>query len=150
MKTPIDFDGFIQVAIIVKDIEKARKYWCRLFNVPEPPISVAEPGPVDGTSYRGKPANYGLKLCAIPAKDKGFIIELHQPLGGDSTFQEFVDKHGQGVHHLGFAMGPKTQEAIDSLKEEGFQTRTEGKGGSWTIVDTEDTLGVNLNIKPHG
>jgi hypothetical protein len=22
-------------------------------------------------------------------------------------------------------------------------------GGSWTIVDGEDSLGVNLNIKPH-
>ena len=30
MKTPIDFNGFIQVAIIVRDIEKAAKEWVNL------------------------------------------------------------------------------------------------------------------------
>ena len=37
------------------------------------------------------------------------------------------------------------------LKEMGFDTeRTIGiyPGSSWTIVDSEDVLGVNLNIKP--
>ena len=40
---------------------------------------------------------------------------------------------------------------IRELKEMGFDTeRTIGvyPGSSWTIVDSEDVLGVNLNIKP--
>ena len=42
-------------------------------------------------------------------------------------------------------------EVIRELKEMGFNTeRTIGvyPGSSWTIVDSEDVLGVNLNIKP--
>ena len=42
-------------------------------------------------------------------------------------------------------------EVIRELKEMGFDTeRTIGiyPGSSWTIVDSEDVLGVNLNIKP--
>ena len=40
---------------------------------------------------------------------------------------------------------------IRELQEMGFDTgRTIGiyPGSSWTIVDSEDVLGVNLNIKP--
>ncbi|GHU72144.1 lactoylglutathione lyase [Spirochaetia bacterium] len=150
MKTPVDFNGFIQVAIIVKDIEKAAKEWCDLFDAPMPNIRVQEPGPRDGTTYRGKPANYGLKLAVIDARDKGFVIELHEPTGGDSTFQEFLDKHGEGVHHLGFEVGDKRDAIIGELEGKGYKMRQIGfyPGSSWTIVDSEDKLGVNLNIKP--
>ena len=82
------------------------------------------------------------------AKDRGFIIELHEPTGGDSTFQEFLDKHGQGVHHLGFEVGEKRDAIIKELEDAGFQMRTTGTNNTWTIVDTEEQLGVNLNIKP--
>jgi hypothetical protein len=150
MKTPINANGFIQVAIIVRDIEKAAKEWCDLFDLPMPQIRVQEPGPRDGTTYRGQPGNYGLKLAVIDLKDRGFVIELHEPTGGESTFQEFLDKHGEGVHHLGFEVGEKRDAIIGELEEKGYAMRTVGyyPGSSWTIVDSEATLGVNLNIKP--
>ena len=47
--------------------------------------------------------------------------------------------------------GGDRDEVIRELKALGFDTeRTIGvyPGSSWTIVDTEDVLGVNLNIKP--
>ncbi len=81
----------------------------------------------------------------------GFVLELHQPVGGDSTFSEFLEKHGNGVHHIGFETGNDRDAVISHLSEIGFDTdRTLGiyPGSSWTIVDTEDVLGVNLNIKP--
>jgi hypothetical protein len=150
MKTPVDFNGFIQVAIIVRDIEKAAREWCELFDAPMPEIRIQDKGPGDNVSYRGKHANYGLKLASIDAKDRGFIIELHQPTGGDSTFQEFLDKHGEGVHHLGFEVGDKRDAIIGELEDKGYKMRQIGiyPGSSWTIVDSEDKLGVNLNIKP--
>jgi hypothetical protein len=148
MKNSIDFKGFIQVAIIVKDIEKAAKAWADLFNVPAPEIFDSSAGKDTDITYRGKKASYGLKLAVIKAN--GFVIELHEPTGGDSTFQEFLDKHGQGVHHLGFEVGEKRDAIIGELEEKDYAMRTIGvyPGSSWTIVDSEDALGVNLNIKP--
>ena len=81
----------------------------------------------------------------------GFVLELHQPVSGDSTFREFLDRHGNGVHHIGFEAGSDRDAVIEHLAGIGFDTnRTLGiyPGSSWTIVDTEDALGVNLNIKP--
>ena len=35
-------------------------------------------------------------------------------------------------------------------QDRGYRKRVEHiyKGGSWTIIDSEESLGVNLNIKP--
>ncbi|MCL2832177.1 MAG: VOC family protein [Treponema sp.] len=149
MENPVDFNGFIQIAIIVKDIEAAAKAWSKFFNVPMPEIKGSkEKTERPGVTYRGKDANYGLRICSIAAKDRGFIIELHECNGGDSTFQEHLDKHGYSVHHLGFNMGEKTDAVIAEMEKEGIKIRQHGPG--WTVMDTEEVLGVNLNIKPKG
>ncbi len=148
MKNPIDFKGFIQVAIIVEDIESAVKEWAELFGVPVPEIRVDVPSHNPNLTYRGAPAYYGLKLAVIEAGN--FVIELHEPDKNPSTFREFLDKHGQGVHHLGFCVGQRRDAVVDELSERGYDMRTIGyyPGSSWTIIDSEDKLGVNLNIKP--
>lgn len=153
MQNPLDLKGFIQIAIIVEDIDKARKEWAELLNVPIPEV-VEQPkpeGPIKGLTYRGKEASYGLKLATIEAP-QGFIIELHQMTDQcDSTFCEYVKKHGYGVHHLGFQVGERRDAVVAELEDRGYAMRTVGiyPDGSWTIADTEDVLGVNLNIKPH-
>jgi len=149
MENKIGLDGFIQVAIVVEDIEKAAKKWADLFGVVVPEIEIH--GRIEGQilEYRGEPADYKIKFVAIEAK--GFVIELMEPIEGQSTFQEFLDKHGQGVHHLGFEVGERRDVIVDELEKElNYDLRTVGyyPGSSWTIVDTEEDLGVNLNIKP--
>lgn len=148
MNHPIDFKGFIQIAVIVENIEQAAKEWADLFGVEVPEIRVAPPKDDPDLTYRGAPAHYGLKLAVIQAGC--FVIELHEPDHNPSTFREFLDKHGQGVHHLGFCVGDRRDAVIDDLESRGYAMRTIGfyPGGSWTIVDSEDKLGVNLNIKP--
>ncbi|MDD4849739.1 MAG: VOC family protein [Gemmiger sp.] len=153
MKNPLDLKGFIQIAILVEDIDKARHEWADILGVPVPEI-IEQPKPAGsnpGLTYRGRETSYGLKLAVIQAP-QGFIIELHQVTDdGDSTFKEFVQKHGYGVHHLGFQVGDRRDAVVRELEERGYPLRTVGiyPDGSWTIADTEDTLGVNLNIKPH-
>jgi len=148
VKNNISFDGFIQIAITVKDIQKAAESWAKLFGIPVPEIQTFPPVENPDVTYRGKPAFYGLKAANINVGN--FVIELHEPDEHDSTFKEFLDKHGNGVHHLGFQVGDKRDAIVGELEEMGYAMRTIGyyPGSSWTIVDTEDDLGVNLNIKP--
>ncbi|NLG25085.1 MAG: VOC family protein [Clostridiales bacterium] len=149
MKTPIDKRGFIQINIVVADIEKAAAKWADLLGIEQPAIRTSHLEGGENYQYRGKPISCDLKVCNI-AMD-GFVIELHQPCGGESSFQEFLDKHGNGVHHIGFEVGDRRDEIVAQLAAAGYDTaRTVGfyPGSSWTIVDGEETLGVNLNIKP--
>lgn len=149
MNTPVNKNGFIQINIVVSDIETAAKKWAELLGIEVPEIRINHLEGNENYKYRGKPISCDLKVCNIEMN--GFVIELHEPAGGESSFQEFLDKHGNGVHHIGFEVGDKRDEIIEDLKAAGYDTdRTVGiyPGSSWTIVDSEDTLGVNLNIKP--
>ncbi len=152
MANPVDLSKFIQIAIIVEDIEAAAREWSQILNVPMPEIKVHQT--VDTTDpnlmYYGKNYKYGLKLASIMAP-QGFIIELHQILDDNpSTYNEFIKEHGYGVHHLGFAVGDRRDAVVNELIDRGYQKRVEHiyPSGSWTIIDTEQSLGVNLNIKP--
>lgn len=148
MKT-VNKNGFIQINIVVRDIAAAAEKWAMVLGIEKPEIRTVhlEGGP--DYTYRGEPVSCELLVADIEMN--GFVLELHQPVGGPSSFQEFLDKHGNGVHHIGFEVGSDRDEVIEHLGELGLDTnRTLGiyPGSSWTIVDGEDTLGVNLNIKP--
>ena len=151
LATPLKKEQFIQVNIIVDDIRRSAKAWAALLGVPEPEIWVnhLQTNGEYPYTYRGKDVPCDLQMCVI---DMGsWVLELHQVDNTPSTFREFQDKHGFGVHHLGFEVGDDRDEVIRELKAMGFDTeRTIGvyPGSSWTIVDSEDVLGVNLNIKP--
>ena len=149
MKTPLNENQFIQINIVVRDIEDAVKGWSALLGRDDLKIEGRHLEGGENYTYRGKPVSCDLKVCDI---DMGsFVIELHEPAGGESSFQEFLERHGNGVHHLGFEVGGDRDQVIADLKEAGYDVnRTLGiyPGSSWTIVDSEDRLGVNLNIKP--
>ena len=142
---------FIQVAIVVDDIQKAAKAWSSLLGIQQPEIWMnhMRSNPGYPYTYRGKDIPCDVQMCVINMG--GWALELHQIDNTPSTFREFQDKHAFGVHHLGFEVGDDRDKVIEFLKDMGYDVdRTVGiyPGSSWTIVDTEDALGVNLNIKP--
>lgn len=151
MDTPIKKEGFIQINIVVEDIYKSAEAWAKILDIPVPEIHKNHLESHDGFkyTYHGEEIPADLLVCNIYMN--GFVIELHQAIGGPSSFQDFYDKHGNGVHHLGFEVGADREKVLAGLQEMGIDTdRTVGyyPGSSWTIVDSEDLLGVNLNIKP--
>ena len=149
MGKSIDRNGFIQINIIVSDIEAAAEKWAQVLGVEKPEIRLMRLEGGENYTYRGEPVSSEILFAVIPMN--GFVLELHQPVSGPNTFREFLDKHGNGVHHIGFETGGDRDAVIEHLGNLGFDTnRTLGiyPGSSWTIVDTEDVLGVNLNIKP--
>ena len=54
MQNQIDMKGFIQIALVVNDIEKAAKKWAELFGVPVPPIRDDKPRRDPNLTYRGE------------------------------------------------------------------------------------------------
>ena len=151
MRNPVRLAGFIQIAVVVEDIEAALDGWCELLGVPRPEVRVTGTSPNPQETYRGETSAYGLKFAAIDCPERGFVVELHEPDEKPSTFREFLDQHGNGVHHIGFQVGDARDAVVGELESMGYPLRTVGiyDDGSWTIADTEDVLGVNLNIKPH-
>jgi methylmalonyl-CoA/ethylmalonyl-CoA epimerase len=150
VEIPIPLDGFIQIALVVEDMDRALDAWCELLNTPRPHVRVTPAEPDPDESYRGETASYGLKFAVIECPERGFAIELHEPDENPSTFREFLREHGNGVHHIGFQVGAARDAVVAELGDLGYPVRNIGHypGGSWTVVDSEADLGVNLNIKP--
>ena len=113
MENKIPKKGFIQVCIVVEDIEKALDKWTALFDIERPAITVSDAPHNTDLTYRGEIADYSMKMAVMQAD--GFVIELVEPDQNPSTFREFLTKHGSGVHHLGFEVGQARDAMVDEL-----------------------------------
>jgi methylmalonyl-CoA epimerase len=51
---------------------------------------------------------------------QGTIIELIEPLGEDSFVQRFIDRRGEGLHHVTFATAD-ARRAAEALKAQGIR-----------------------------
>jgi methylmalonyl-CoA/ethylmalonyl-CoA epimerase len=68
---------------------------------------------VTNREYGGEPADWALKVAFADVGDIAF--EIMQPMYGPSIIREFLDAHGEGVHHIAFDCG---ETAWDSRAEE--------------------------------
>ena len=124
------FDGFHHVALVVKDMDEAQAYYSDLGIGPfmAPPVQAIK------EIYRGKEIPVGsFKRREVLGKMGMSMLQLCQPLGGNSPWQEFLHAHGEGVHHVGCMLDDiEMQEVL--LWEKGIEiimsTRFHGSGGS--------------------
>ena len=134
-----------QVAIVVKDVDKARKAWAQLLGVEVPEISIAEGHFSRPTLYRGSPSDAKAKL-AFFAMDN-LQIELIEPMGGKSTWQDYLDTYGEGIHHIAFVV-----KGIDGVEKRfemlGNPTVQRGgwDGGAYSYIDASKDLGCMLEL----
>lgn len=148
MKQHLQKKNYMQICIVVADIEKAAEKWAELLGIEKPEVLPKRLEGGEHYTYHGQAVSCDLKVCNIEMD--GWMLELHQPCGGPSSFQDYLDKHGNGVHHIGFRVGDERDAMVEELKAEGIDAeRTVGinPGRTWTIVDLEDILGVNINLK---
>jgi len=133
------------VAIIVKDIDMAREAWAKLLGVPAPGVSIAESNSSRPTLYMGKSTDAKCKLAFITLEN--IQVELIQPMGGKSTWQEYLDTHGEGIHHVAFQV--KDIEGVEKRFElQGDPTVQLGgwDGGAYSYIDASKNLGCILEL----
>jgi methylmalonyl-CoA/ethylmalonyl-CoA epimerase len=78
----------------------------------------------------------------------GFTLELLEPLGKDSFLHGFLDKHGEGLHHLTLDV-PDARERIAELKEKGVKVVNErafGPDSYEGFISPRSSHGVLIQI----
>jgi catechol 2,3-dioxygenase-like lactoylglutathione lyase family enzyme len=134
-----------QVAVVVKDIEKAAKAYAEVFNLPVPQVRETETEEKTNIRYKGKPTKARAKLAFF---NMGQVsLELIEPIGGPSTWQEHLDARGEGVHHIAFRV-PNMEQSVSFLDAKGCPTVQRGdfKGGCYAYVDASKDLKVVLEL----
>ncbi len=98
------------IAIVVKDAAKTIKQLESFGIGPFKPVGPKPGGPpMPVIMYRGKPMG---KLKEYTGELGGIGFEIFEPGEGASPWREFLDKHGEGIEHIGFE--PDSLEDLDN------------------------------------
>ena len=145
---PFDGTKIVQIGIVVRDVEKYAKSYAEFFGVEVPDVIISEPEDTAKTCYHGRPTKARVKQVFFNFDN--ISIELLEPLGGPSTWKEFLDSNGEGVHHIAFEI-KGMDEQIARMQDRGVnliqQGRwTDGSGGRYAYFDSSDKLAVILEL----
>lgn len=135
----------VQVGVVVRDIEKTARNFTKIFGVDMPHISLTDTRDKALTEYKGQPTEARAKLAFIDMG--GMQLELIEPDDHPSTWKEFLDKHGEGIHHI--ALNVKgMKETVAYLENNGMPLVQKGEytGGRYAYIDSSDKLGMIIEL----
>lgn len=122
------------IGIAVSDLEVSNQLFKALLGQPHYKIETVESEGVNTSFFKSGPNK----------------IELLQATNADSTIAKFIEKRGEGVHHIAFAVDDINAE-IKRLKKEGFtpinETPKKGADNKWVaFLHPKTTNGVLIEL----
>jgi len=102
------------LAVVVKDMDKALAFYSKAFGLKFEDVQQHDLPP--DVIYKGKPSPYTMKVTF--AHMGPIRLELVQVVKGQCIYTDFLAKHGEGLHHLGFE--------VDDLKKEVANAKSQG------------------------
>ena len=116
----------IEIAIVTRD---AARTMAGLWRLGIEPWRIYTFGPENtiNQTFRGEASAFVMRVCFAEAG--GMIWELIEPVSGRTIFEEFLDRHGEGIHHVAFDCNHVPfAERIAGFEKRGF---TLAQSGSW-------------------
>jgi N-acyl-D-amino-acid deacylase len=137
-----------QVAFVVNDLAAAQDFFGKKMGVPRFYVIEDFGHKAADTTFRGHPARHNFSLAI--AYSGNTQIELIQHLSGETTYKEFLERKGEGLHHLGFFLHDRDayEKTLSSLREDGLSILQSGRMGDahYTYIDSEATIGAIMEI----
>ena len=126
-----------QLAFVVRDIEEACEAFSGLLGVPKPEWFLTGDQEVSKVIYRGKPTASRSKLAFLNTPTVQF--ELIEPNEEPGTMREFLDRAGEGIHHIAFDV-ESISERMPFFEESGYPLLQSGEftssEGRYIYADT--------------
>ena len=135
----------LQIGMVVKDLQKAMEHYWEIFGIGPWHIYTFQPPAVTNMTFRGQPVVYTMKLALTQIGNIQW--ELIQPLTGPSTYKEFLEQKGEGIHHVACDVGDYDQ-AVAAMAKHGIGILMSGSTELYTFayMDTEKYLGTIIEI----
>lgn len=138
-----------QIALVVRDLDAAmRAYWER-FRIGPWAIFTFDPTTVREMTYRGRQQDYAMRIAFARSGD--VQVELIQSLRGPNLYEEHLQRHGEGLHHVGVPV-PDLGEAIRQMEALGYTLLQSGRGtgiagdGGYAYFDTDGPLAAIVEL----
>jgi len=120
------------LGMAVKDLEEAREFYRRIFRLESSDPIIGG----DGT----------IKVSMVKVGD--VLIELLQPIGKEGVVAKFLEKRGEGFHHICYEVDDIDAE-IESLKSSGVDVLgkpRQGAEGMSVFLHPQGTHGVLVEL----
>ena len=108
----VKLGNMIQVGIAVHDADKVAEAWSSAFGFTDWNERDFTGVEADGSPWKNR---------LIITKLGPMAFELMQPVRGRRTQAEFLDKHGDGIHHIAFRVGNLAEATAKLLARPGFK-----------------------------
>jgi catechol 2,3-dioxygenase-like lactoylglutathione lyase family enzyme len=135
----------VQVGVVCRDIEETSKRYAEFFGVPAPEWHLTEGIEKTRMKHRGVDSSARAKLAFL---DFGQVqLELIEPDEHPSTWREFLDEKGEGIHHIAFVVDGMKRVASD-MEDHGYTILQKGEysGGRYAYVDTSKSLKLIIEL----
>lgn len=142
----INGQSICQIALVVKDIEAMTKKYAELFGVEVPQVFTVPSQEEAKTQFRGKATSTRAKLAVFNLGQ--IVLELTEPDEEPSSWKEFLEEKGEGVHHIAFTTKDKT-DIVHYFNNQNIPIRHYGEytGGNYTVFDAAKEYGVMIQVK---
>jgi hypothetical protein len=136
-----------QVAVVCHDLEKTMESYSSLLGWGPWNVYRHEPPRLHHTEVAGKPVDYTMLGAETHVGDLGF--ELLQPLTGPSIYKDWLDQHGEGLHHVAvmlhdFEESTRLRERFSERDTPVLMSGRIGETIEFFYLDTEPSLKIIL------
>ena len=135
-----------QTALVVSDLRHSIQQFHEILGLSPWKVYTYAPPKLRDTFVRGKPEPFSMKVAF--ASVGSITLELIQPLEGNSIYREFLESHGDGLHHIASFTIDDMDKAIAPLEGRGVKVLQRGRyitddyEAIFAYMDTEKTIGT--------
>lgn len=139
------FTQTLQVGIVVRDLDRAMKTYYERYGIGPWEIYEMNPDTVSALEKDERPAAHAMRVGLAMVGEVQW--ELIEPVDGPNIYSEWMDAHGEGLHHLGLGVR-SYDDTIDLVHARGGTILQSGnlQGAKYAYPSTEDDLGFVTEI----
>jgi hypothetical protein len=136
-----------QIAVVCHDLQKTMEQYTKLLGWGPWNVYRHEPPRLHDTELHGRATEYTMLGAETHVGDMGF--ELLQPLEGPSIYRDWLETHGEGLHHVAVMLHDfeESTRLKEKFAEVGASVLMGGRIGEtieFYYLDTEPSLKIIL------
>ena len=134
------FKSIDHIGIVVRDVEKTAANYADKFGIGPWTFYVCGPDNILDMKIKEKKSQYSFKIALVYLGETG--IELIQPLDDRSIYADFLEKHGENLHHIGYIV-EDYDKALDFFENKKIKQLMSGNffgHNKYTYLDTQSEL----------
>jgi catechol 2,3-dioxygenase-like lactoylglutathione lyase family enzyme len=139
---PIDLPEVDQVAFVVEDLDDGMSRFHQMMGIEPWKVYEYEPPEMEQMTYHGEEVEFSARVGLSYAGDTMF--ELIEPVSGPNIYDDHLDKHGEGLHHIGYFSWSEEEvyEIVEAVEDAGIGILQSGHylGTDFWYFDTAEQL----------